>query len=296
VGGVALWQPWHHRTQPPLTERLVFDKPPADLSSATFGTSSADSIVPIAGGTFYGEPGANLTREADPRKWAAVLSERYRLDSPRSDRRKVDINGSEGLVLESVVTTVTWWPVKGRDLELLVAGQGLSVDELVAIARSVRLNGAEPSVSDATLLSGMQRIGSATTFARLTALVDAVALGGPGIDPGVGVDVVRYGEVDGYVVASAPAPTGDEMVMLRFVSGGGTATKVHGRAALSSTSSELQDPGRQVVGWVEGGRMVLVAGPGTLEQTRALAESVRPATDKEWSQVKGTVAGPVTTG
>jgi hypothetical protein len=123
------------------------------------------------------------------------------------------------------------------------------------------------------------------SFGSYLALM-AVQLSSPSAPPRVEhTAAVFYGDGRQSVISS-PAPEAT-LGMVQFMFGDkGTAGTVHGHDALGLMhgSGPFGELNRSTVMWWEGGRLVAVTGGSDLATTFELAESVRPATDAEWSQ------------
>ena len=157
---------------------------------------------------------------------------------------------------------------------------GLRLAEVVAVRDGV------PAITDDRALRGMSPVGS---LAEYRAAYDAVLNAGDFGALTENLVFVQYDDGgDTYTLASIPAPHETMLPILHFMFPSGNERTVRGTTALVMGHDGAAFPGvitGALVAWVEGGRLIVVTGPGDEEATLALAESVRTATDDEWADI-----------
>lgn len=308
AAALLVWKPWVNDfkirlafpaatpTEPTLTEQLVFDVAPAELTAASLGKVEGDvDAFADAGGYFFGEPEANLRLgQIDTGRWAlfyaSAADDETDFESRGQAAIEVTIQGAPGQLLAAVgdpLTRLAFGPLNG--LLYTVVASELSHEEAIAFADVVTFDDGAPAVSDISALDGMMPLFSVEDFSMANSLLLG-AISSESSQPQV--VSTHYGlESERFTVTSQRAPDAG-LAPLQFLFGGEIDAVVHGEQALSfdvDTTDSLfaldVDLG-SVVAWVEGGRLVMVTGQLPLAELLALAESVRPATEAEWSEIE----------
>ncbi|HAP76874.1 MAG TPA: hypothetical protein DCR14_12410 [Acidimicrobiaceae bacterium] len=295
VAGVLVWAPWQNDGplsfdssggDVTLSDRLVIADAPGsvryrDNTDNTFFENRDDPV-----GYFFAEPGARLPMSeeeaAEFGRWVAAFA---MVDDGDSDPESTDtaaaitVRGVAGTIERTgALTVVDFGPIDG--LIYSVGAVGLSDDEVLAFAEAVRIDGDVTIVTDRRVVEGMEPIGSFSDYRAVLDLLFAVAdvPWGPG-------PTVCYDAPERWCLASDIA-SDDALALVQFVAGINASAKVHGEPALVgvNTTDQFSDE-LTVVAWLEGGRLVMLAGTGSEADGLALAESVREATDDEWREV-----------
>ena len=299
AAGLLVWSPWREDNTksfpesptPELTftEQLVFDNPPAELSSASLGEATDNefgfSSFADAEGYFFAEPGVSwdIFGGQSSGTWAAFFAESA--DSENAPDLTVESGETGGRVqgapavfapTQDGVREITFGPVDG--LVYSVVTSGMSLAESTAFAEAVGVNDDIPTVANESVLGDMNAIGDIADYGVVFSTVFG-ALSSFGVQ--AGVVSVHYGDFleevggDAYSIASQPMPSNSTIAMLRFAFGGEEGKTVHGQPAvlIDAQQDALSIGGGQVtsaVAWVEGGRLVVVAGPDDIAATLAL--------------------------
>jgi hypothetical protein len=211
----------------------------------------------------------------------------------------VTVQGAPGRLLTSVgnrTIEVTFGPVAGMIYSVVTSE--LSQAEALAFADTAAVDGDTASMRDAAALGDMRPIGSMTDFVAAWGLVIGAS------DPTSvlpGVVSAQYGPEGGRMGVTSRGATTKIVPMLRFLLGvSDDDARVHDLPALvlpMDAGDPLSGPDTlgTIVAWVEGDRLVLVSGPHDVDAITALAESVRPATDEEWTEVQRVAGNTATT-
>jgi hypothetical protein len=170
---------------------------------------------------------------------------------------------------------VEWGPRAGYNWRLFTTG--FSDDETLAFAAAVGTQAGAPALRHDYRIDDLLPLGSSSAFNSASSLRNELT--GGHLSSPVSPTVVTYvlDDETELRVASVPAPP-DAMQLVGYVFGAGTATTVHGMPAQLIDSREA---GPMVI-WLEGGRLITVAGPATDERLQAIADSVRPVGGDEW--------------
>lgn len=306
------WRPWDDQTTirlrfptgevalPALTEQLVLDEPPTALGAASLGVASPATEPVLANldgatGYFFGGPDATVGfGQPKAGRWAAFFAvPQFRSTAPsvRASSAEVTVQGSPGHLTTSVgdrTIDLTFGPVDGMIYSVVTSE--LTQRESLAFAEAVTVDGTMSVIRDIRALAGLQPVGSIDDFVAAFRLVVAAS------DPSTvqaGVVSTQYGSVDHRIAVTSRSATAEILPMVRFLLGAtGSEVTVHGAPALVLSTddgdplvgSELQLG--TVVAWVEGDRVVVLSGHDGPTVIAALAETVRPATVDEWSEVE----------
>lgn len=284
AASALVWRPWEHEpkwrtfaTGPPptaiLTERLLLDGSgsPVDVQ---LGQDLAGS-EPTPYGYVFTE--TNGTYESD--RWALFHSRgsngggeatpadaTYRVQGMNAKVRRVRVRN-----------TITWGPVDGNywDAETNL----LSRDEALAFADSVGVVEGLPAIERSYRLRDLHPLGDVKTLERVQVL--ASYLGGePVLSPFTPTMLTYAGDSGPLHVASIAIPS-DGLAVAEFYFGHATPVTAIGMPALLIHSRRL---GTMVV-WMDGGRLVVVAGQESDEHMVLLANEVRRASPVEWAAV-----------
>lgn len=272
-----------------LTERLVFGSPPGDLRSTSMGglrTSEEFDLRNRAVGYFWGDPDAVLGSSRFPE--ASNRGRIFAFYATPSD--------SEGAFLITPQRTIAGAPAEvsdesdGASIDLAwgpldgmiyrAVATNTTVDDAVAIAEEIHVEGDQVVIEHRTTLDGMKPLGSFGDYIDLF-ILDEFA---NDFDQKVSNYTGLYYGFSGHSVGSMPGRAQALDLVRHTIAPGATAGEVHGLPALGYThgSGPFGDQDRSAVIWWEGGRLILVQGDGDLDATYALAETVRPATEAEW--------------
>ena len=286
AAAVLVWQPWQRpavwrtfETPAPaaaaLGNHLLPATAPGALTSviepaSTVGVNVASSAI----GYVFAEPEATYWS----RRWALFEALATGVGDAQPAPADWTVHGVPASLSHlRVRNDVEWGPLGGFNWH--TDSNLLSKQEAVAFASAVGVRQGQAAIRSAYDLGALEPLGSVSAFHSAFALEDA--LSGSHFATAVEATMVEYVVDTGAAVqvASVPAPP-DALALAEFVFGRGSATLVHGLPAVSLTSRDLGN----VVTWLEGGRLIAVTGGRMPEaDMRALAESIRPVTDDEWS-------------
>ena len=281
----AIWRPWEHppkwRTFPPaaapvsaLTDQLVLDLPTSHVTSLELGRDVADD-EPTPIGWVFAEPGGSY--ESD--QWALFHARFSTGGREAAPSKSTDfVQGLQAKVRRvRVRTTVTWGPVDGKYLDTETNLMGKA--EALAFADAVGVVDGMPAIEHSYSLGALQPLGDVKTLARVQVLASHLA--GEPVLNAVSPTVLTYAGDTGSVLAASIDATPDALEMAGFYFGDGEHITVHGLPALLFHTRHLGT----IVAWYEGDRLVTVSGQETDAALIRLAESTRPATRVEWSEV-----------
>ncbi len=306
VAVLVAWKPWVSDVkirlafpsaapvEPTLTEQLVFDIPPAELSAASLGTGG-DALETLADfdGYFFAALGAEFKLgQGSTGRWAAFFATPYdELADADIGQGTVDVTvqGAPGeltAALDDQSLQLAFGPLDGQIYH--VVSSEISQSDTLAFGEAVTFDDGAPVVDDISVLDGMLPLCSLTAFNSAYSLV-LLASNPRYALPGY-VTALYGTRANRFSVTSQWAPEGG-LTPLQFVLGGSVDATVHGELALTvevDTSESVLVTGADigsVVAWVESGRLVMVTGQVPIAELLELAESVRPATDTEWAEV-----------
>jgi len=296
-----LWQPWRDRpemtvgqvaaVETTLTERLVLDRPifpgrVADVLTALEFPEDGYVLgdpgnVPWATGDWDGARAAIVAvADEDPRDvFGSVSPDWTAIEAVQGAPADYKDSGDSGI-------EVVFGPVGDKWYE--VQSIGLGLDATVALANVVRWTPHGLIVMDRARLLGLEPLYPFSSYWTALGLIEAADSGARYLCRCT--SVVYPGRFT-VSVSSAPAPDGGELDALGDLLGATEATTVHGLPAVLArgTDGTFLD-GWDLVAWVEGGRMISVAvDRGHGADVLGLAESVRPATDDEWTELTAPV-------
>ena len=303
-----VWKPWVNDfdvrlafppaapVEPTLTEQLVFDIPPADLTAASLGTSGDEfETFTDFDGYFFAEPGAEFKLgQGGTGRWLAFYTSPYtEEDALEMGQGSIDVTvqGAPGELipaLDDQTLQLTFGPLDGQIYQ--VVSSEVSQADTLAFAEVIAFDDGTPVVDDISVLDGMLPMSSLTEFNAAYSLVLMASTPRYSLP---GYVTALYGtRANRFSVTSQWAPEGG-LTPLQFVLGGEIDATVHGEPALTvevDTSESVLVTGvdiGSVVAWVEAGRLVMVTGQVPVDELLELAETVRPATDAEWQAVSG---------
>lgn len=311
TASLSLWAPWDNTfkirvafpssapVEPTLTEQLVFGNPPADLSASVFGDAIETGDAFFEAGYFFAAPDADFNMgQGGTGSWAAFIvtdAEGFgELDAGPSGTNVTvqDVPGVLTTAIGNQRTQLTFGPLDGRMYNVVTSQ--VSQPDTLAFAETVGLDGDVPVVKDASTLHGMRPL---STLAEMNSAFRVISAGiSPNQSSQPGVVMVQYGtEPDRFTLTSQQASSGG-LTSLQFVLGAEIDATVHGQPALTVVTNDSESllafgvELGSVVAWIEGGRLIVVAGRQPIEKLLQLAESVRPATPDEWRSVVGAAA------
>jgi len=325
VAGLLVWSPWREDNtrsfadsatpELTLTDELVFDIPPAELTASSLGTATTDdSFLGTFGeyeGYFFAEQGVSwdVFSGQSTGRWAAFFAAKQEdedgPDMEVDDRETAGaVQGAPAVVgpVDGGIREITFGPVDG--LMFSVVSSGMSLTDSLTFAEAVGVDDGVPTLSNASVIGAMLPIGDMADYD--VAVSTMIAATSP-LFAQPGVVSVHYGDFSmdgelnedsvGYSIATRPLVGDPTLGMLRFTLGGEEGHSVHGLPAIvvDKVGDRLGFAGGQgssLVAWVEGGRLIIVTGPDDVDATLALAESVRPATQDEWVEVVAVVQDP----
>lgn len=268
--------------------RLVFDSPPGDVQAASLGTGDAFPLaVDDPGGTGYlfAAPDGHFEFQGMPNAgaWAQFNAVTDPVDFTTSPDETVQGTPAE-VVPDAFGMSITFGPIDG--LTYIVITQHLSRDESLRFAEAVTIDDGAPAITDDRALGELRPVANLTEVGRASSVLYAATQAGT--FSWRDVVYAQYDHPDGQAtVASTPIDRDDVATLLRYYLPEGTAATVHGQPA---SVSKVPGASQHLVAWVEGGRLIVVSGPGDAQATVALAESVRTATADEWAEVEDVAA------
>lgn len=282
---VVIWRPWQHdpswrtlpvavRVSPELSEQLVLPDLADDFLQISGGEWGEEPITNSIGYVFA-EPGG--TWEAS--RWAKFYAAPSGSFAPLGDANSaVVIDGTPARLVDNAHgrITVAWGPVNSQRWG--VDTNGLTRTEAIAFAQAVAIVDGKPVLRADYDLGDLQPVGDLETFDRVRAML--TALQGNSSSVMHTPTALSYATADEVSVGltSIVAPP-DSLAMAAFVFGGGAPLTVHGLPARVAHRDDLGT----VVSWLEGNRLIAVAATTRTDAVVTMAESVRPATDAEWT-------------
>lgn len=290
-----VWHPWLQPPEPPLTNRLLLDRPTSQvldvgIDEPWWGSSAADVGLVLA------EPGAVFPMLRSGVGRSAIWTS-YAADSINAaygglggqGEAVADVQGTPARLTgtSGSVVRVGFGPLRGRMYD--VTANGLTVESALRFANSIGVENGEPVLHDDDVLQGMEPVGSYDAFNVALGILNGGYFAPP-TTPLTRVDYVDGGDDDGTVsVSSAPDDHDGEMLaMLSLLLGTPADHVVHDHPAFAAdiraVSDQEQGPA-SIVAWHERGRFIVVSGSGDVATTLALAETAHEATEEEWAPV-----------
>ena len=288
--GLFVWQPWDVPPQwrvldtpAPMTATISNLLLPATPSGPVLSVVEPEAVganTPTAApGYVLAEPGATLgfrraaMFEATPTGASdvAAASEQEAAEGPTVHGVPATLDSFR------LRNQLEWGPLDGHRWNVFTTG--LSDEESLAFAAAVGAPNGAAALEHDYRLDGMVPLGSVSAFNSAYALRNELT--GAHMSSELSPTVLTYlldDDEHELRVASVPAPP-DAMQLVGYVFGSAsTATTVHGLPAQLIRSREAG----QMVIWLEGGRLITVAGPVDDAPLRAIAESVAPVSPDEW--------------
>mgnify|MGYP001223843050 CR=1 FL=1 len=260
--------------EPTLTDRLVA---PAAAGSGSY-TAAPDRELQVVHGHVFADPRTTTPPEEGfvPR-WLTVAAGESR--DPGAGE-PVEVQGAPGVLGEvgDGFVELTFGPLNG--LHYWVSANGLTREEVLRFANSVRVVDGVTEVADVESLQGLQALASTQDYEAAVLSFSTVARQ---LMP---VSTVCYDGAGTWCIVSTPASP-EVLKAAAFLMPESTHIVVHGEDALAFGDPAALPAPTTIVAWVEGGRLIALGGSGTIEEARIVAESVRPATDDEWAAVAG---------
>ncbi len=269
-----------------LSDELVFDAPVGNLAVVELASAPED-VKPDLGYVFA-EPGGTMLTS----RWASFRSHRTNSSTAQIATDGPMFGGAHARVRNaSLRHFIEWGPVDRRTWT--VSTNRFGDEETIDFAHQVAVVEGLPALAKSYDLGAMRPVGSIAALDCVVALTSL--LGGRIPDRGpVMPTVLTWATASsgppnptltGATTLGSIAAPSDVLPLVEFVLGAGTATTVHGQAAVIITSKDLGP----VVAWLEDGRLIIVAGDLAPEELIALAESVRSAhSDGEWRAIQRT--------
>ncbi|MGB8859148.1 MAG: hypothetical protein WCC60_07830 [Ilumatobacteraceae bacterium] len=292
---LALWQPWRGSssgnggvdtldTAPSsLTEQLVIDLPGLQLDSSSLPGPPSAGAVPDRGFVFTAAA-ASMT---DGPMLALVVTELIDDKADPSPVDSVDINGTPAIVQRNGQSVEVIWEGE-PGLQYGAVGAGMPEARVIAFARAVSFDGGITTVSDPSVLDGLQPAGDIEALVGLVDMAQPLAFGGGGEVTGV-----RYLDEDGsfVTVASIRARPADLQLLAGLLIDGEQATTVgDAPGVVGELDADLREgDGQRMIVWQQDDRVIAVVATTTVAHLRDLAAAVRPATSDEWDDVVAAV-------
>ena len=302
--GRVLTFPPLQRQLPTLDGHLVFDQAPGELAQAELGTEGVDGRADFLGlgnriGYVFADPEASLDIDDGysgrvaifwSTPWEGTVG--VPADTDTGAGTDIRVQGAPAVV-ETVdtATIVSFGPVDGRDFVLET--HNLDTPAALRLAEVIAIRDGVPTITDDRALDGMRPVGGLDDFfAVLLAVLTPTSTDFPARN----LVFVHYTDASGTTtLSSIPAPRDTLLPMLRLVLPLGSELTVRGTSGWVVDANPLPDQQgdgtRTLIAWVEGGRLLVVLGPGDEAATLELAESIRPATDEEWADVAEAAEG-----
>jgi hypothetical protein len=283
----AVWRPWEQEpkwrtfeTGPApaavLTERLLLDEPgtPAAPVDAHIG-QDLSGAEPTPFGYVFAE--ASGTYESD--RWALFHSRgsnaggeatpadaTYRVQGMNAKVRRVRVRH-----------TITWGPVDGNywDAETNL----LSRDEALRFAQAVGVVNGLPALEHSYRLHDLHPVGDVKTLERVQVL--GAYLGGEPVLSPFTPTMLTYQRTSGPLRVASIAIPPDGLAVAEFYFGHASPVRANGMPALLIHSRLFNT----MVVWMDGGRLVVIAGQESDPEMVVLANAVRRASPVEWAAV-----------
>lgn len=256
-----------------LSDELTFDRPPGPIGTVELAPPPVD-LKPEAGFVF-GEPGGTITT----RRWALFRTKPSSLPPAPASAGLASVNGVPADIRRVRVRhELTWGPIDGRLWSATT--NHLDEQEALDFANHVGYIDRSPAIAHRFDLNGMEPVGSVAALDCVVLLTDL--LNG---EHGRGAElptVITWLTLDGSISLGSIAAPSDALPLVEFVLGDGRPTVVHNQPAVFIASRTGANP---VIAWIENGRLIMVTGDDTDEKLMELAESVRPATTREWRTI-----------
>ncbi len=287
--GLFVWQPWRippewrmfpapEPSPAELSNQLLPAEPPG-LVRAVVEPPSVGSSTPVTSvGYVFAEPGAiygfrrSALFEATPtgQRDAARVADSD--DSPPA----LTVNGQQAALDRfRMRSELLWGPLDGYTWRTFT--NALSAEESLDFAHAVGAPAGTAAVRHGYRLDDLVPLGSVSAYRSAFALRNALT--GSRLSSPLSPTMVTFVDEQARStrIASVPAPP-DAMQLVEFMFGNGDATSVHGVAALFIESREAG----QLIIWLEGGRLITVAGDLGEPALGSVAESVSTASSAEW--------------
>ena len=270
------WNVFHPAVVPAagMTDQLVFGTPPGELIRTNIAPEPVDEKPEL--GYVFGVPGGTYLTS----RWASFRTHwTGRADAPTATEGPLVGGVSADVRRVRLRHIVDWGPLDGR--EWSVTTNKFEEAETLDFANHVAIIDERPALANRYDLGDMEPVGSIAAFdcvSMLTSLFDGTRLLGP-----VMPTVLTWGTPGNETSLGSIASPSDALPLVEFVLGDGRPTTVHGQTAVLIKSSQLG----LVIAWLENGRLIMVrSNDFSAEKLRALAESVRPATQGEWRRIE----------
>jgi hypothetical protein len=198
-----------------------------------------------------------------------------------SDALPVTVRGHQGRAMElDQLGWSVWWQEEPTT-SVLVASHTLDLDQLLAVAEDLIV-----TQSSATLPAGAGDLAHSLT--PLGTVVGSLARIWTGWLPihelGPGYTVESSGSA-GQLFVTTFAGDASDLAVLRWLTRAGTTTDVRGQRGWLASDSAI--PNNHTLLWEESpGVIVMIQSNGfNISEVRAVATSLRPASDEEWAEM-----------
>ena len=298
AAGVAVlaWRPWHHEPEPPLSNRLVLDRPASALLNVSIDRQRPPDVTGDIGAV-YAEDGATLPWLNEPNgrsliwnAYAADSANAAYSDFPEGGRAVDDVQGATAAVWDtSDDVRLVFGPIGGRLFD--VNSHGLTLDEVTSVAGAIGIEAGQPVLGggdDALFdLLGLRLVGTSDELNTAMNLI----MGDSHIPSSRATTHIMYADGAGGAVgvASVAEPEGGRTAtLLAMLLGPSGAATIHGREAIATgapglyTSDTTPD---NLIAWHEGGRLIVVTGSADLATLATLAEGTHEVAEELWAPI-----------
>ena len=305
LGAIAValfvWQPWRiplewrmfpapEPSPAELSNQLLPAEPPGLLLSVVEPASVGSGSPTVGVGYVFAEPGAvyGFRRSALFEATPTNRRDAERVDGRDDSPSALTVNGQPAALDRfRMRSELTWGPRGGYTWRTFT--NALSEDEVLDFANAVGAPDGTAALRSGYRLDDLVPVGTmsayTSAFALRNALTDSQVLSP--LRPTV---VTYLDEQDRELrVASVPAPS-DAMQLVEFMFGDGDTTTIHGIPALFIESREAGE----LIIWLEGGRLITVAGDLDETALREVAESVGTVSSAAWQRAGESANGWIT--
>lgn len=258
--------------------RLIADPVPDGMQVEIASDQRDRELAPGLAGrvSLYGDPEATDPFAAGDLAVMVLVApiEEHEPDLNSTDAREVEVRGGTGWVREEDPTRTVGWR-EGEDTTVELTSRSMETTDLLAVAEALDVTDpAEP----ADELPGGLRLVATTPMAELHGEMALVAYGGS--DAGLSLNVLRAPEAFVTYIRWMQADAPDDV-------------EVRGRAgALWHTrydDAPSAGAGNVMLVWAESPDVMVNMSAWGLDadEVLAIAETLRPATDEEWDELRG---------
>lgn len=296
AAAVLVWRPWHHEPEPPLSGRLLLDRPTSAVLNVEIDRQRPPDLTGEVGAV-YAEGAATLpwllTAGGRSLTWIAYAADSANAaysDFPNGGRAVDDVQGATARVWgDQESMRLVFGPIGGRLFD--VSSNGLSLDEVTSVAGAIGMEGGQPVLGGGhDALFDPRGLRLAGTYEELSTAVNLV-LGGVRPPTARATTAITYADGAGGTVriaSVAEAESGSTMALLQLLLGPSATATVHGRDAIATSTQVLfssDSTPDNLVAWHQGGRLIVVTGSADLDSLVAFAEGTHEATEEQWAPV-----------